>query len=366
MRACIFLGPTLPLATARQHLDATFLPPVQQGDVLRALADGPDAIGIIDGYFELVPAVWHKEILLALERGVHVFGASSMGALRAAELADFGMAGVGAIFRDFASGVLTDDDEVAVVHGPAELGYPPLSHAMVDIRDSCTAAVACGVLSAAVASRLVSIAKVMHFADRSYVAVAKQAADQGVPKTMLDAWQDFVARRGPGLKQRDALELLQTMKSFLQAPGTPFKARFATERSEFLQRLVDEVRLAGAAAVATAPQADASAVDTGREGQLRRDALLRLIARAAGERQGWTVPMEEADQQARELCRRWGMESVEALRGALARVALDEDAFWQYVHDECMVERLARLHGDEVSAALPDQLRVWSLSARLR
>ena len=87
----------------------------------------PQAIGIIDGYFQWAPAVWHKEILWAIQQGVHVFGAASMGALRAAELAPFGMRGVGRIFEAYRDGVLPgsgdepfeDDDEVAVVHGPA-------------------------------------------------------------------------------------------------------------------------------------------------------------------------------------------------------------------------------------------------------
>ena len=74
MNAVIFLGPTLTVEEARKHLDANYCPPVAQGDVLRALSRNPLLIGIVDGYFETVPAVWHKEILLAMQRGVHVFG----------------------------------------------------------------------------------------------------------------------------------------------------------------------------------------------------------------------------------------------------------------------------------------------------
>src|ERR1041384_8086509 len=100
----VFLGPTLALADARQLLDATYLGPVSQGDVLRAAQARPAAIAIIDGYFARVPAVWHKEILWALSQGVWVFGASSMGALRAAELEPFGMIGVGRVFAGFRDG----------------------------------------------------------------------------------------------------------------------------------------------------------------------------------------------------------------------------------------------------------------------
>jgi len=41
-------------------------------------------IGVIDGYLRWA-TVWHKEILWAMAEGIHVFGAASIGALRAAD-----------------------------------------------------------------------------------------------------------------------------------------------------------------------------------------------------------------------------------------------------------------------------------------
>ena len=112
MRTYVFLGPTLPVEEARALLpDAVYLPPVTQGEVVALLPSRPKRIAIIDGSFEWIPAVWHKEILLALEQGVEVYGAASMGALRAAELCAFGMQGVGAIFEGYRDGVILGDDE---------------------------------------------------------------------------------------------------------------------------------------------------------------------------------------------------------------------------------------------------------------
>src|SRR5713226_10363052 len=138
MRAVIFTGPTLSAVDARMVLAADYRPPAAEGDVYRAARGRPQVIGIIDGYFERVPAVWHKEILWAMSQGIHVFGSASMGALRAAELADFGMEGVGAIFEMYRDGILEDDDEVAVAHGTDEFRFRAGSEAMVDIR--CTLA----------------------------------------------------------------------------------------------------------------------------------------------------------------------------------------------------------------------------------
>ena len=84
----VFLGATLRLADAQACLDAIYLPPAAQGDiVLAAHAFRPRAMVLIDGQFEDRPAVRHKEILWALAQGIGMIGAASMGALRAAEIA---------------------------------------------------------------------------------------------------------------------------------------------------------------------------------------------------------------------------------------------------------------------------------------
>lgn len=145
MTAVVFVGPTLAPEVVSDRLDATILPPVRQGDVYRVAGDKPAAIGIIDGFFEGVPSVWHKEILWTIEQGIPVFGSASMGALRAAELADFGMIGVGRIFEEYRDGILQDDDEVAVLHSPAELGFQPLSEPMVSIRATVAEAQTAGI-----------------------------------------------------------------------------------------------------------------------------------------------------------------------------------------------------------------------------
>ncbi|WP_239014256.1 TfuA-like protein [Archangium violaceum] len=72
--------------------------------------------------------------MYALGQDVIVLGASSMGALRAAELHPHGMVGVGRIFEAYLEGRLSADDEVALLHGPAELGFRPLTLPLVNIR----------------------------------------------------------------------------------------------------------------------------------------------------------------------------------------------------------------------------------------
>ena len=225
-RVTIFVGPTLPLDIARSQLDATFLPPVSQGDVYRATQQRPQVIGIIDGYFEQVPAVWHKEILYAMQEGIHVLGSASMGALRAAELAPFGMRGVGAIYEAFASGALEDDDEVAVAHGFVDEAYVNLSVAMVDIRATLSAAEKQGILSASTHQALIDVAKSLYYPDRVYPVILSRAQQSGIAPEELERLRAWLPVGQVHQKRADAMALLKAIKTLLSPDLEPFRASY--------------------------------------------------------------------------------------------------------------------------------------------
>lgn len=174
--------------------------PVRQGDVWRAVNDGATAIGIIDGYFEGVPSVWHKEILWALHEGVPVLGASSMGALRAAEMDAFGMIGVGVIYEWYRDHVIEDDDEVALVHGPAEIGSPALSVPMVNVRATCRAADAKGLDT----GNVIAVAKAQFYKGRTWDTVLN-ASEVPLPTA------EWLGENEVEQKRLDALALLGRM-----------------------------------------------------------------------------------------------------------------------------------------------------------
>ncbi len=248
MSIYIFLGPSLSTQEARGVLDAIYLPPVSQGDVFRVVDNhSPRVIGIIDGYFQEVPSVWHKELLWAMSQGVHVFGSASMGALRAAELDDFGMQGVGRIYEAYRCGVLEpfhdtpfeDDDEVAVIHGPPETGYQPLSEAMVNIRCTLAAAAQAGVISASLRDSLAAIGKACFYKERTYETLHDRALLDGWADDELEPFREWLPHGRIDQKKEDALTMLTKISS-RQIPE-PKRVSFVFQHTTMWDRLTAEV-----------------------------------------------------------------------------------------------------------------------------
>ena len=284
MNACIFAGPTLPPRDEERACDALWLPPAAHGDVYRAVTLlRPRVIGIVDGYFQSVPSVWHKEILWALHQGVHVFGAASMGALRAAELAPFGMRGVGQIFAAYRDGVLgdcqqfEDDDEVAVVHGPAESGYIAASDAMVNIRCTLADAQRDGVIGPATRARLVSMAKALFFAERTYDRLLQRAREEGIADVELRMLENWLPSGRVNQKRRDALAMLEAMRKFLATDPDAVRPNFRFEHTTLWDRAVIELQPVAAHEAEEAVVLDELRLDGARFYELRREAIHALL-----------------------------------------------------------------------------------------
>jgi hypothetical protein len=348
----VFLGPSLPVATARRRLQATYLPPVAQGDVLRVLARRPRAIGIVDGAFERVPSVWHKEILVALQAGVYVAGAASMGALRAVELGRFGMVGVGEVHAAYRAGTLEDDDEVAVAHADAEHGWRPASEAMVDVRDRCRQAAELGVVGPGTAAALLESAKTLYYPRRIWPAIVAGARSAAIPAAEIARFERWLPAAGPGVKTRDALALLDHLAGVAGGRGRrAARPAWRLERTEFLAALEQEV----------ARQADLQEAGRSRRpaAGLEREALLQVLVEREAARLAWVPAVEAVQAAADDFRRRRGLLRRVRTRGWLAGRGLDEERFLELMRGEALLAALSRRHYKwEVEQRLPDVERL--------
>lgn len=197
----VFLGPSLAREDAERVLDADYLPPICREDLER-LPEYVRFVGIVDGEFYQSLSVSPKEILKLLRRGVTVFGASSMGALRAAETWKLGMIGVGQIFAMFRDGILDADDEVALIYERDT--YRKLSEPLVNIRAALDTAAAAGVIDEQEKNNLLFRMKSLYFPERSHHAL------QAISPRLRDF---FKTNPLPDVKRDDALEMLHTIRA---------------------------------------------------------------------------------------------------------------------------------------------------------
>lgn len=249
MKVVVFTGPTISAEEAARTLDATYLPPAAQGDVYRASLEEPRVIAIIDGYFERVPSVAHKEVLWAMSRGIHVFGAASMGALRAAELLPFGMVGVGEIFDAYCRGDLTDDDEVAVAHGPAEEGYRPLSEPMVNVRATLRRAAEEHRIGEEARGALTRLAKEMFYVDRCWPSIFRAARAEKIPEREIAALQRWLPEGRVDLKKRDALAMLALIRDHVERGLTRKEVRYPFQHTDAWASIARRAAMGGEAPI---------------------------------------------------------------------------------------------------------------------
>lgn len=203
-RIVVTAGPSIAAEQVRAHVPAAeVVAPIRFGDAYGYGLAAGDTLVVVDGLFWQSASVRHRELLDLIDAEVTVYGCSSMGALRAAELTELGMIGYGEVFAAYRSGAIVGDDEVGVVHGLAEDGYAVGVDALVNTRATLAAAVTAGLTSQAEADQVLLVATTRCFTDRSWGALL-HAAEVPTSKRLLD----WLRTRPVDVKRTDATGLL--------------------------------------------------------------------------------------------------------------------------------------------------------------
>ena len=209
-KVVVFIGPSLSLAEAREILDADYHPPIARGDITALLNDPPDIIGIIDGVFHQQPAVSHKEIIQALKEGIMIVGASSMGALRAAELDSMGMVGIGTVYQYYRDGTIESDDDVAIVFDP--ITHELLAEALVSMSYNFQVAENKGIITSNDYKVLYETAKNIFYPHRTYQRVFNESS---LEKNKITELGTFLDKHGIDIKAEDAKKALKYIKGLI-------------------------------------------------------------------------------------------------------------------------------------------------------
>lgn len=203
-RRILFAGPSVHGLAIPPGIELR--PPAVCGDFAELLDSPPLAVALVDGCFKTAPTVWHREILDLIAVGTTVIGGASLGALRAAELDRFGMIGVGEIYHAYRAGALVRDDAVMLDHAPAQLGYAPLTIALVDAEHVLLQA---DLPPAALRmmQRIVRTTAYEHRDWHSCLARYRARTGENFPLTLAEL------ENAPSLKQADALKSIAALEN---------------------------------------------------------------------------------------------------------------------------------------------------------
>ena len=171
----VYAGPSISREEVLALLPgATIQGPIRRGDLYRDRMLLHSVFVILDGVFFQNEAISPRECVDVCRDGATVFGASSMGALRAAECCVAGMSGAGVVFRMFRAGILRSDDEVAVTFDPDD-PRRGASVPLVNVRYAVSRAVREGKLARETAVRVVESAATLFYPERRWAAILSRA-----------------------------------------------------------------------------------------------------------------------------------------------------------------------------------------------
>jgi len=219
----VYVGPTLSAQEVSRALPGCLLrPPIARGDLYRDRLLRGSVFVILDGVFFQQRAVSPREIFDVIEDGGLVVGASSLGALRAAECWPVGMRGIGSIYRLLRAGGLASDDEVAVAFDaadPARRSSIPL----VNVRYAVWRAVRERHMEGAIAARVVASAQALFYSDRRWATILAGAGIREPDGPMARALAGY------DLKRIDALRALGRVQRWsARDPEFCFRPRRST------------------------------------------------------------------------------------------------------------------------------------------
>ena len=341
-RVVVFVGPSLDLRQVDAFLPgAIVLPPICQGQLFSAVDRyRPAAVAVIDGEFGQSLSVWHKEILFVLSRGIRVFGASSMGALRAAECDVYGMVGVGQIYEWYRDGVLIDDDEVALLHASEDDAWRNLSWPMVNVRATVHELQAAGTLDDASADMVLRASKSIYFGSRTEISLTQALAERG--RSDAAALARLIKTNYRDQKRGDAELLLEVLAEGFGPP--PAERRVPKERlgrlGSVLRNCDTEVERTTGPVLRQQIVLDAALHEADFE-ELQERALERAFAAQTAEDLGYEPTAEDlAVERARFLSRRQLTE--DSLPAWLAANDLDEERFAELLLVDARAHRMRR------------------------
>jgi hypothetical protein len=227
-----------PGASTPPGLAIQFRPPARAGDLLRCVALDPAAILLIDTIATRGPQPSYEEVRSVARSGIPFFGAGRMGAFWAADLADYGMRGLGVVHDLIRAGRLQDYHEVCV---------PPPGNggglALVEIRLLLDEAVESGALNPGEAPGIIETIASLPVPERTTRAIEGVVAAH-VDQSCAEELNALLSSRSSGQCGIDAASALEAVCALINDGSAGERSALsvpAVSRSESLNRAAVEL-----------------------------------------------------------------------------------------------------------------------------
>jgi hypothetical protein len=193
---------------------AVLAPPIRRGDLYRDVGAEFRVVGIVDGEFLQNLAVSPGEIMDAMRCGLKVYGASSLGALRAVELESYGMIGCGEIFKLIKSTRYFKDDYLGQLFYETDARHATLPY--MDLAIGLRMLYAKRKLSKKIAQYLLAAYEQLHFSERSFAGLQAKVRRMHGTATQPYLLAIDHLKRTVRAKEADALQMLRQIKTDLE------------------------------------------------------------------------------------------------------------------------------------------------------
>lgn len=234
-----FVGGSLPPEDRPDDEDIVWTSPAEQGDILTAVLEGFENILIIDGYFYSKFPCTTFEVMIALEHEINIFGSSSIGALRAVELDEYGMTGIGDVYERLKK---TEIKPYHIVAQTYNEDNSALTIPLVQILYFLDMALDGKIISDQEHAEAANIAEDIHFTLLSFNYFFRLLhLKDSIPQPTAERLEKYYSDTGPAVfdvKRKDALRLLGEYRTILNGRQPDYVHKcFMRKRDEALNLL---------------------------------------------------------------------------------------------------------------------------------
>ena len=211
MKIKIYSGLSLDEKTVKRFFpDAETCGPIKRSDLIGDIKRQVHVVGIVDGEFLQSRAVSPTDIMDALRCGLKVYGSSSMGAIRAAELDSYGMIGCGKIYEFIKRTPYFKDDHLGLVFYK---GYSAFNYAYLDFVFGLEQLCSDGEISTGDLRTLIRYYKKLHFSERNMHTLKMRISNESSHPANMVKLLDKITKKIKSTKTADGIVLLKKIKN---------------------------------------------------------------------------------------------------------------------------------------------------------